>query len=79
MNAKPQCTPLVNATAPLSALAAWPMPSRLVATAVAMAPSTCCRVFIMVEPSAFMRCGSEFRALVWLGDMASGTPIIKIT
>jgi len=33
----------------------------------------------MVEPSAFMRCGSEFRALVWLGDIASGTPIIKIT
>ena len=40
---------------------------------------TCCRVFIMVEPSAFMRCGSEFKALVWLGDIASGTPIIKIT
>ncbi len=39
VNVKPQCTPLVNATAPPSVLAAWPMPNRLVATAVATAPT----------------------------------------
>ena len=37
------------------------------ATAVPMAPESCCTVFITAEPSAFIAAGSWFSACVWSG------------
>ena len=81
-NTNTSCEPCVNAAAasepPSAKYVAWPMANRNVATAVHTAPSTCCMVFNIVDPSVESSCGNEERAYVWHGDIASGTPTIRI-
>ena len=55
------------------------MPSRQVATAVPIAPHTCCMVLRMVEPSAASSRGRPFRAADCADCCISGMPIMNTT